>query len=300
MTKTIKQVLFAAALLLVSFGCLHAQATLASTTLSVALTNGPSSPAPGNSTDVITLASCNNLVQNSVGQWTTLLYVDTEAMDVAAEITSSPCVLRVVRGAWGTRGELHNSGAVVYVGPPSWFGGEAAAGGIGTSSPSGACIAANIPALPYIQINNGDIFNCVGSQWVKIQVGTMGPTASTQLINQFCTGAVTQSSATDFVNDGIACATTTGQVPVVVSSSGTLYNFRVHSSAAATSTTSDQIATVLKNGSATAITCNLSGVAVCNDTTHSVSVVAGDLITFSYLSGTTDTAANLTMSVEKQ
>jgi hypothetical protein len=299
MKNLLKLTNFAALALLLSIGSLYGQATLASTTLSVALTGAPSSATPGDQVDVITLASCTNLVQNSVGQWQTLLYVDTEAMDVVTRISSSPCVVQVVRGAYGTRGQLHNSSATVYLGPPSFFGGQASSGSTGTSDPSGGCIAANTPATPYININSGWIGTCVGSQWIKTQTGTMGPTASAQLITQLCTGAVTSSSTTDYVVAGENCTVTTG-IPVVMSSSGTLYNFRVHSSAAATSTSSDQIATVVKNGSATAITCNLSGVAVCSDLTHSVSVAAGDLITFSYLTGTSDTAANLTMSVEKQ
>jgi hypothetical protein len=297
-----KQLILAVAVLCLSLG-LHAQATLPSTTLSVALTGSPSSATPGNQVDVITLASCSSLVQNSVGQWQTLLYVDTEAMDVVTEITSSPCQLRVVRGAWGTRAELHNSSAVVYVGPPSWFGGQANAGSIGTSDPSGACIAANIAALPYINVNSGAIFTCTGSQWIKVQTGTMGPTASTQLLSQFCTGVVDQTALTDFLTDGVACTgNTTAALAghIVVSSSGTLYNLQVASTANAAGTSAKEVATVLKNGSATTLTCAMGSGKVCSDLTHSVAVAAGDLITFQFLAGTTDTAANITMSVEKQ
>jgi hypothetical protein len=289
--------------LVLSLTCLYAQgpANPTTTTLQAALTGTDSSTTPGSSTDVIQVATTSGFVQNSVGQYLTLLYVDFEAMDVVAVLPpSSNGLVRVVRGAWGTKATKHANGATVYVGSPNSFGGAAAGGANWAGDKNGACTAANEAFLPFINISDGKIFNCLSSgQWIQTGLGTMGG-APAQLINQFCTGAVTSSSTTDYVNDGVVCATTSGQVPVVVSTPGVLFNFRVHSSANATSTSSDQIATVVKNGTATAITCNLSGVAVCSDLTHSVAVAAGDLITFSYLTGTTDTAANLTMSVEKQ
>lgn len=297
-----KHLILGAALLSLCLG-LHAQATLPTTTLSVALTGSPSSATPGNQTTTVTLASCSSLIQNSVGQWQTLLYVDTEAMEVTTEVTSSPCVVKVVRGAYGTRAELHNASATVYVGPPAWFGGQAFGGSTGTSDPSGACIAANVAALPYISINTGGIYTCTGSQWIRIQTGTMGPTASTQLLSQFCTGVVDQTALTDFLTDGVACTgNTTAALAghIVISSAGTLYNLQVASTANAAGTSAKEVATVLKNGSATTLTCGMGSGKVCSDLTHSVAVAAGDLITFQFLAGTTDTAANITMSVEKQ
>lgn len=298
--KNLKAIAFVVLALLLPLGSLNAQATLGTTTLSAALTGTDSSATPGNSTDLIYVTSISSFVQNSVGQYQTLLYVDFEAMDVLAVMPAgSNNQIRVVRGAHGTKATKHNSGATVYVGPPVYFGGAAGAGANTAGDKVGACISTNELALPFININDGKIFDCRSSgQWIQIGLGTMGSPPG-ELISQLCTGAVTSSSTTDYVVAGEACTVTTG-IPVVVTSPGTLFNFRVHSSAAAASTSSDEIATVVKNGTGTAITCNLSGVAVCSDLTHSVAVAAGDLITFSYLSGTTDTAANLTMSVEKQ
>ena len=168
MKTLFKQFSFVAALLCLCVG-LHAQATLASTTLTAALTGGVSSLTPGVSTDIIYVASTAGFVQNSVGQWQTLLYSEGEAMDVVG--VPNALQVQVVRGAYGTKAIMHNNGATVYVGPPAYFGFGKGSYGV---DKRGACVSTNELVLPWININSGNIFNCIASQWQIIN----GPAAS--------------------------------------------------------------------------------------------------------------------------
>lgn len=285
--------------LLLSFGRLHAQATLNSTTLNAALTGTDASATPGSAVDVISLTSCTNLVQNAVGQWTTGLYVDFEYMNVVREITASPCVVQAQRGASGTGATKHNSGATVYLGAPWFFGGSAYAGASLAGDKVGACISTNEMVLPVININDGKIFNCFSSgEWVQTGFGTMG-TPPSQRVESSCSGTA-GSAETEYLV-GLACSASTTAVSRVMVSPGTLYGLRVFSSANVTGGTGKDVLTVMKNGSATAITCTVAGsAATCSDLADSVAVAAGDVISFRWVTATSDTAANVTASVEKQ
>ena len=172
MKHTFKQLTLALAMLLVSVGSLHAQAALASTTLSAALTGAASSLTPGASTDVIYLTSLASFNWNSAGQLETLLYVDAEAMYALQIVNTTAGAVRVARGASGTQATAHNNGATVWVGPPHYFGG--AAGYAYAGDKHGACTATAELVLPYININSGNSFNCIASQWQIIN----GPAAS--------------------------------------------------------------------------------------------------------------------------
>jgi hypothetical protein len=300
MKQLFKELTFLLAAVLLSFGSLYAQATLSTTTLSTALTGTVASSTPGASTNIIQVASTSNFVQNSVGQWTTGLYVDFEYMDVVRVINSSTGLVQVVRGAGGTRAGLHNSGALIYVGPPSYFGGAAYAGSALSGDQQGACVATSILALPYININDGKIFQCLSSgQWIQTGFGTMGSPPA-QLQSDFCTGTV-GSAETEYLNDAACSAATTSLAPTIQVSYGTIYGLTVYSSANATGGAGKDMATVYKNGSSTALTCTIAaGAKTCSDTTHAVAVAPGDRISYQFVTATSDTAANITMSLEKQ
>ena len=56
--------------------------------------------------------------------------------------------------------------------------------------------------------------------------------------------------------------------------------------------------TLYKNGVATALTCTIAAAGTsCTDTTHAVTTVPGDVLTFQFVTATSDTAANLSASV---
>jgi hypothetical protein len=161
-------------------------------------------------------------------------------------------------------------------------------------------VASTVAALPYINISDGKIYNCLSSgQWVQTGYGTMGSPPS-QLQADFCTGTV-GSNETEYLNDAACSAATTALAPTIQVSYGTLYGLQAQSSANVTGGTSKDVLTVYKNGSATALTCTMAAATkTCKDIAHSVAVAPGDLITYQWVTAASDTAANVGASVEKQ
>lgn len=117
-----------------------------------------------------------------------------------------------------------------------------------------------------------------------------------------CTGVAT-SSTTLYVQTlpPAACTATTQDqtTKLTVTSAGTLTGLFVHASAGGSSASSG-VVTVMKNGSATSITCTVGTGTACSDTTHSVLVGAGDQVAIRYTTQGTETLANLTFAVSKQ
>lgn len=123
----------------------------------------------------------------------------------------------------------------------------------------------------------------------------------TGILQAWCTGTVT-SSTTSFFAGGFGSSTTacTGVTTAVggmkMGTAGVLYNLTVNSSAAGKA--SDKVS-VLKNGSTTgAPNCTYGTGTSCTDTTTALTFVAGDVITFEYVSGSTDGSANLSCALE--
>lgn len=260
------------------------QATLTSTTLSAAITNTQTS---------FNIASATGVVAPSFGVANvpsgnqTILFVDKEAMFVTA---INGTYVTVIRGFNRTSAAPHASSAVVYLGPPSYFS---------DSDRYGYCVSTNEVVLPVINLGTGRIFDCRSSGiWMQIGEGTMQGGPSTPL-RAACTGTA-GSAETEFLNFAACSGATTATVRAVVNSAGTLANLRVYSSAAVTGGTNKDVLTVLKNGSATTLTCTIAASGTtCSDLTHSVAVAAGDVITFSFVSATSDTAANIAAVIDK-
>ncbi len=119
------------------------QVTTTQTTLSAAV----------NATDtLITLTSATGVSSaGPLNQWTTELFVDRELMQVRSVSGTN---ITVQRGGESTPAQAHNSGAVVWVGPPSYFG---------YGDPSGACVATAQPNLPRPSIQTGRVWTCPSS-----------------------------------------------------------------------------------------------------------------------------------------
>lgn len=287
---------------LAAIACFAQNTTLSTTTLGAAVTTTTQT--------LITLASTSTMQAAGVtNQPNTFMYVDFECMSVVSvpssttvtvkRGTSSGCV-----GAGG-RPQLHNSGATVYfansttytnpaynISAPRYFSNGSIPNG---TEVSGTCTATTELVLPKIYTFTGDIFQCGSSgQWIKIGTGTQ--TIIGDSIRAFCTGTV-GSAATDFLV-GVGCsASTSSTARYIVKGNGTLYGLNLFSSAAFVGT-GGSILTVLVNGTASAIVCSpVATTTSCVDNTHSVAVKAGDAITFSFLSATSDTAANLAVSL---
>lgn len=278
------------------------QVTLSTTTLGAAVAT--------TTVTTITLASTSTMQAAGVtNQPNTFLYVDFECMSVLTVPSST--TVTVKRGGQagctgaGGRPQMHNSGATVYfantttyqnpafnITAPQYFSNGSVPNG---AEASGTCNSATEKVLPKIYTFTGDILQCGSSgQWIKIGSGTQTTIGGT--IRAFCTGTV-GSAATDYLTSAACSSATTSTARYIVKGNGTLYGFEAFSSAAFVGTGSSTF-TVLKNGTATAIVCAPTAAATtCVDNTHSVAVTAGDAITINFLSSTSDTAANLSVSL---
>lgn len=151
-------------------------------------------------------------------------------------------------------------------------------------------------------ISNGkeDWYTYSGSAFAKTSSmsGSGGSTSAGQ-VSAYCTGTV-GTAETEFMNNAACSGATTSTARQIVAAAGTLANLRVFSSANVVGGSNKDVMTVFKNGSATAITCTIAASAAsCADTTHSVAVAAGDVITFQFVTATSDTAANMAAAVQK-
>lgn len=265
----------------------YGQVTLTSTTLSAAV--GTDNPT------VIAVASATNITAPSgaAPQTATLLFVDKELMRVTAVSSTS---ITVVRGEV-TAIQSHVSGALVYAGDPSYFRAR--------GDKVGACTSTTELVLPIINVLNGKIFTCRSSgQYIQILDGTM-TSAATGTIRAHCTGTA-GSAETEYLNNAACSGATTSTTRFVVATYGTLANLRVALSAAGAGGANKDVITVQKNGSDTSLTvttgttaCATAAAAACIDQSHSVAVAPGDVITFKFVSDTSDTAANVAAVVEQ-
>lgn len=265
-----------------------AQTALTTTTLSSAVST------PTQST--VTLASGTGVtVQGAQNAINTVLYIDRELMRVISLVSGT--TYTVQRGVSGTRPFVHASGARVYLGAPS---GNFFRGLPSSSMMWGSCYAPNEISLPKIYVDTGDIFDCKngtsGAQWIRTNNGTMAGYGQT--LSQFCTGTV-GSAETEYLVGAACSGATTSTATIIIANHGTLANLYVNSSANFKGSANKDVLTVYKNGSATTLTCTgAASTKTCSDTTHSVNVVPGDIITFQFVTDTTDTAANVAASLK--
>ncbi len=254
---------------------LGATFTLTAGTLASAVTS--------TSSQVIAVSAVTGFTANTTG-----IYVDGEFMLVTGVNGASN--IRVMRGYGGTKAALHVSGAPFYVGTLSLFQNF-------TQDPGSACTAATTYVLPWINILTGDVEDCRSSgQWFLIRHGSGSGAGDT--ISGFCTGTV-GSAETEYLNGAACSGATTATARVVMSKYGTVASLRVFSSAGVVGGSSKDVLTVYKNGSATTLTCTFAtgGAAVqCSDSTHSFAVAPADVITFQFVTATSDTAANVAAS----
>lgn len=255
--------------------------TLSTTTLGAAVTT--------TSTTNINLASLTNVTASASVQ--TVLWVDTEAMTVTTNsVPAAGTTVQVTRGSLGTKAQTHASGRTVYVSRPNLFQGYDVSG----SCTAGIGLAAK---LPWINTTSGYRFNCYsGGEWFQEGHGS-ATSSATAVASAFCTGT-TGSAETEFLNGAACSGATTATFRYVVTSPGELANLRVFSSAVAVGGAGKDVLTVLKNAVATTITCTIAAAGTtCSDSTHSAAVVAGDVLTFQFVTATSDTAANVSASV---
>ena len=287
MKKCLAVSVLVALLSVTGFAQIQGAQTMSTTTLSSAVTALGS----GNISS-ITLASLTNVTATvSVG---TRLWVDTEAMDVVTNsVPPSGTTILVTRGASGTKGESHVSGARVYVSRPNLFQGYDQAGTCWQTS-----TGTQLPAiLPWINLTDGFRYDCkADGNWFKSGIGSQFSAALT-VATAFCTGTA-GSAETEFLNGAACSAATTSTYRYVVTTQGEVGNLSVFSSAAVVGGTGKDVLTVLKNGTATSLTCTIAASGTtCSDTADGFTVAIGDVLTFRFVSATSDTAANVSASV---
>lgn len=281
-----------AALAGLSFG----QTLVSTTTLGAAIT------ATTCSTLTVTLASTTGMLSaGTQNNPNTVLYMDTEYMWLLAVIDSTHATVQRCHGASGEGAipTAHINGAAV------WFQNTSGPNSAASfsfknkdfvSESYGACTSTSLLGLPFVYLPTGNVFQCYsGGQWIKVGTGTMNGGPGVQF-TAYCTTTV-GSAETDWLND-LACSGATSSLPRnVVTKIGVLANLTATSSANFLGT-GGSVLTVVKNGVATTIVCApTAGAKTCSDTTHSVNVVPGDVISFSFLSATSDTAANVVATV---
>lgn len=141
--------LFSLFSLVLALACIEpafGQTILTRTTLAAAVTT--------TSTTFVRVSSATGITAN-----TTVLFVDGEAMTVNAV---SGTTISVTRGEPSSRAATHPNGAVVWIGPPNAFYFQNPFG-----YPSGSCTRSLQLFLPYIDVNNAIISDCIGGVWVN-------------------------------------------------------------------------------------------------------------------------------------
>ena len=120
--------------------------------------------------------------------------------------------------------------------------------------------------------------------------------ADGHLLNGTCTGSASASSTLGLYGTGpnetvTTCTSTTIGSGTVIQSSRTLQNFTCNAGVAGTTTTT---CTVLVNGSASALTCNLVAASTqCNDITDTVAVTQGALVSIEIITGAATTPSGI-------
>jgi hypothetical protein len=282
-----------------------AQTAASTTTLSTAITSTGGS--------AIVVASTSTMLNpGQTGQVNTALWVDRELMTVISVVDSTHLTVRRGGGVTGAGGRptLHASGATVYFFNTVTQGSVASPAmsffhnGSVASEVAGYCISNQEKSLPIIYTFSGNMYNCTrtgasgtSGQYVIVQNGSMGNAGKEA--SAFCTGTVT-TLQTEYLNFAACAGSTAEGGGYVVTNAGTVYNLYVSAGTAVTGGSGVDVLTVRKNGNDTTVTCTFAtggAATTCSDTVHGVAVVAGDVLTFKFVTASGDTAANVRASV---
>jgi hypothetical protein len=151
----------------------------------------------------------------------------------------------------------------------------------------GFLLSAQIPTITYTDANYGPLSGQKNAN-----------------INTWCTGTVGTGNGTTYMftpgaNVANVCSgTTITEMPIALTC--TAKNLYVNSGTAGAVAGSGVVA-LFKAGVATALTCTVGTGTTCNDTTHTVSMTAGNLWSVRVTTGqATDTSANLRASFQCQ
>lgn len=133
-----------------------AQTLIDNTTLASALTGTGTPQSPFETRIALTSVTCTGCTFGAQ----TIIFVDREAMQVTGAYTSGTTNIPVMRGAFGTQPSPHTTAAKVFVGAPIRFHGMPGGDIRGGNPPFGACTRTTQSFLPWINIQNGEVWSC--------------------------------------------------------------------------------------------------------------------------------------------
>lgn len=164
-----------------------------------------------------------------------------------------------------------------------------------------ACVA-SVLSNGGLQVSG--LFFGSGTDFTGSDIGPSPLVAAASGVNTYlwsCNGTAT-ANTTLFLNTistGALTCTDTGALGYVPApSAGTINNLRCFANHAGVNASSGAV-TVRKNGTPQTLTCTIGTGAACNDTTHSFSVAAGDLLTVQYTTQAAEVLASLACTAEK-
>ncbi len=163
---------------------LTAQTATTQTTLSAAQTVNQ---------NTVTLTSATGVTAWNGTNVVTALFVDNEYEEITTLVSGTTYNVR--RGAQGTRKTGHASGAVVWIGPPSYFDN-------GPYDLTGSCTASTVTNTPRPNIRTGNLQRCIGGVWVTgIMQEQVGMGHAGYPYTTFTTISVPNGIATSSVTD---------------------------------------------------------------------------------------------------
>ncbi len=168
-------------------------------------------------------------------------------------------------------------------------------------------VAGGAPGNFVMDISNGkyDVYgwNSVISAFAKVSsYGNMSFSPALTLQGT-CTGTATASSTLGLYSLGelaaTTCTSTVVNIGQVMNRAGSLVNLQSIAGTGGVNASSG-VFTVLKNGSATTLTCTMGTATSCSDITHSAAFVAGDVISIQFTTQAAETLAGVKASVVAQ
>lgn len=129
--------------------------------------------------------------------------------------------------------------------------------------------------------------------------GTKTITSSAvQTFTQACSGVAKPAAKLAMQWVGGACASSARDLQMPMASAGSITNLRVRCGAGGRTASSGAFS-LRKNGAASLLACTVGTGTTCNDTTHSVPVLAGDALQLSFTTQPNETLASCGVSFEK-
>ena len=145
---------------------------------------------------VVNLTSATGVTAaGSLGNFTTLLFIDKELMGVLSITSTAATVQRGLAGSV----VAHVSGSKVWAGAPNFFANQ---------DPTGACTSAQQVNLPRPSTATGNVFSCVNGQW-----GTYGVQTAIPVLGAVLASAVTMAPVAPLFHTSGTAAIVTITVP---------------------------------------------------------------------------------------